>query len=131
MRDYLLALHAVAVTSSAAAGSGAAGASPASTEVSHKVTVMDCARSLEITVCGAMKELQVLAATSTPILQRFARFFTDILHESCRAIIINTAVGALPPFRAKIPGTPGPIPLQVSSPTPSYLHWQLTPAYRS
>jgi hypothetical protein len=40
-----------------------------------------------------MKELQVLAATSTPILQRFARFFTDILHESCRAIIVNTAVG--------------------------------------
>jgi hypothetical protein len=48
-----------------------------------------------------MKELQVLAATSTPILQRFARFFTDILHESCRAIIVNTAVGALQPSPSK------------------------------
>jgi hypothetical protein len=96
MRDHLLALHAVAAASSTTAASSS---SSASADVSHKITVTECARSLELMVCGAMKELQVLAATSTPILQRFARFFTDILHESCRAIIINTAVGtSLPIF---------------------------------
>ena len=94
MREHMLQLHAVAVASASASSAAAtAEASASSADVSHKSAVTDCARSLESTIREAMKELQVLAATSTPILQRFARFFTDILHESCRAIIINTAVG--------------------------------------
>ena len=92
MREHLLALHKVAASATAAPASASAAPS-APPDISHKSTVTDCARSLESTIRGAMKELQVLATTSTPILQRFARFFTDILHESCRAIIVNTAVG--------------------------------------
>lgn len=95
MRQHMLDLHSVAVASvsAASAPTGSVSSSSSSADVSHKSAVTDCARSLELTIREAMKELQVLAATSTPILQRFARFFTDILHESCRAIIINTAVG--------------------------------------
>jgi hypothetical protein len=98
MREQLLALHAVAAasTASSAPAPGAASAPSvpsSSSDISHKTAVTECARCLESIVRGAMKELQVLSATSTPILQRFSRFFTDILHESCRAIIVNTAIG--------------------------------------
>jgi len=69
-----------------------------------------------------MSQLQVLAATSTPILQRFARFFTDILHESCRAIIINTAVGLFPDAviapLAIAPSLPLMSPAELSLPPP-------------
>ena len=104
MREQLLSLHAVAAASTASAApapgatsapSASASSSPSS-DISHKTAVTECARCLESIVRGAMKELQVLSATSTPILQRFSRFFTDILHESCRAIIVNTAIGYFP-----------------------------------
>ncbi len=104
MRQHMLDLHSVAVASvsAASAPTGSVSSSSSSADVSHKSAVTDCARSLELTIREAMKELQVLAATSTPILQRFARFFTDILHESCRAIIINTAVGRFSSQRVNV-----------------------------